>query len=168
MMSLNTGYQNKQVDVNDAMYRLALYIKNIPEYFNTISPAELLRKTNSTKWSKKEILGHLIDSAINNLKRFTDIQFSPQPCSIISYNQVELVTVNNYQELEMAHLINLWKSLNQQILFVVANISQEKLLNTVNIEYDDPEVKTLGWVICDYVAHMEHHYKQINENIVFI
>jgi len=22
-------------------------------------------------------------------------------------------------------------------------------------------MRTLGWVICDYVAHMEHHLKQV-------
>jgi len=167
-MELNYGYLQQETDVGEAMNRLSVYINKLPEYFKNLSPEELLRKPAAGKWSKKEILGHLIDSAINNLKRFTEIQFLPQPYKIISYRQVELVNVNNYQHLELDHMINLWKSLNRQIIFVVENISQEKLMYPVDPQYDINEIKTLGWIICDYVAHMEHHMKQINENYVFM
>jgi hypothetical protein len=167
-MGLNSGYLQKEADVSDAMNRLTVYINKLPEYFKNLSSGELLSKPAPGKWSKKEILGHLVDSAINNLKRFTEIQFLPQPYKIISYRQAELVAVNDYQHLELDHIINLWKFLNRQIIFVVENISQEKLIYPVDPQYDINEIKTLGWIICDYVAHMEHHMKQINENYVFM
>jgi hypothetical protein len=113
------------------------------------------------KWSRQEILGHLIDSAINNLKRFTEIQFLPQPYTVQSYQQEQLVFVNNYQRLPLEHLLNLWQALNRQILYVAQQIPQERLLFPVNPQYDNNEMKNLEWIITDYVAHMEHHFRQI-------
>ena len=167
-MTQNSGYLQQDADVSDAMNRLSAYINKLPEYFRNLSLEELLRKPAPGKWSKKEILGHLVDSAINNLKRFTEIQFLPQPYKIISYRQAELVIVNDYQNLELDHIINLWKALNRQIILVVKNISQDKLMYPVDPQYDEIELKTLAWVICDYEAHMEHHLRQINEKLVLI
>ena len=109
----------------------------------------------------QEILGHLIDSAVNNLKRFTEIQFLSQPYTVISYRQNELVIVNDYQKLPLQHLLDLWQSLNRQIVFVVNATPADKLNYPVDPQYENKEMKTLGWIICDYVAHMEHHFRQI-------
>ena len=103
----------------------------------------------------------MIDSAINNLKRFTEIQFLPQPYSIIAYKQNELVIVNDYQTLPLDHLLDLWQALNRQIVFIVRNIPAEKLNYPVDLQYENKELETLGWIICDYVAHMDHHFRQI-------
>jgi hypothetical protein len=155
-----TGFFSGQTDIEDAMRRLSGYLQSIPDVFKKFSSEELLHKPSPGKWSKQEILGHLIDSAINNLKRFTEIQFLPQPYIITSYQQDELVNVNHYQQLSLDHLLNLWAALNQQIIYVVKNIPAEKFNYAVNPQYDNNEIKTLGWVICDYTAHMEHHVKQ--------
>ncbi len=165
-MSISSGYLNDEPDVKKAMNKLSLYLTQIPEYYKEISSEELLHEPSPGKWSKKQILGHLIDSAINNLKRFTEIQFLPKPYKIISYRQNELVSVNDYQNSDLPHMINLWKALNQQIIFVVEKISSEKLIYAVDPQYDDLEIKTLAWVICDYVSHMEHHLQQIKAKIV--
>lgn len=158
---MQNGYVQHAVDTNAAMDQLEKYIESFPIKFKQLSSAELLNKPAPGKWSNKEILGHLIDSAINNLKRFTEIQFLPQPYSIISYKQNELVIVNDYQNLNLDHLLDLWQALNRQIVFVVRNIQVEKLNYPVDPQYENKELKTLGWVICDYVAHMEHHFRQI-------
>jgi len=155
------GFVNEETDLHEAMNRLDSYIESLPRVFKKISVQELLIKPNPGKWSKQEILGHLIDSAVNNLKRFTEIQFLPQPYIVIPYQQEDLVLVNNYQQLPLEHLLNLWQTLNRQIIFVVKNISSEKLNNPVNPKYDSNEMKTLEWIIKDYVAHLEHHFKQI-------
>ena len=160
-MGLQNGYAQHAIDTNTAMKQLEVHIESFPERLKQFSEEELLSRTAENKWSKKEILGHLVDSAVNNLKRFTDIQFSSQPYTIISYNQTELVIVNDYQNLPLEHLTDLWQSLNRQIVFVVKRIPAEKLSYAVDPQYENKETKTLGWVICDYVAHMEHHFKQI-------
>ena len=165
-MSQKTTWQdacffNEEINVAVAMDQLNDHVQQMAGRFEKFSKEELLYKHAPNKWSRLEILGHLIDSAINNLKRFTEIQFHPQPYKVVSYQQNELVVVNNYQNLPVAHLLDLWKSLNQQIIYVVKNIPQEKLNFTVDPQYDNKEMKSLGWLICDYVAHLEHHLKQL-------
>lgn len=160
-MPQNDGYLKGKADIIEAMQELEQYIASFPLKLKQVSSEELLKRSSEGKWSKQEILGHLIDSAINNLKRFTEIQFLPQPYRVISYKQNELVIVNDYQNLPLDHLLSLWQNLNRQIVFIVANISAEKLNYPVDPQYETREMKTLGWIICDYVAHMEHHFKQI-------
>jgi hypothetical protein len=160
-MSLQNGYAENNIDTGAAMQQLESYIESFPGKLKKFSSEAILRKPASNKWSKQEILGHLIDSAVNNLRRFTEIQFLPQPYSVLSYRQNELVTVNNYQNLSLDHLLDLWQALNRQIFFVVKKIPLEKLNYPVDPQYENKELKTFGWIICDYVAHMEHHFRQI-------
>ena len=160
-MLKSDGYVKQTVDTNTAMQQLEKYIETFPIKLKQVSSDELLKRPADGKWSKKEILGHLIDSAINNLKRFTEIQFLPHPFTVISYKQNELVIVNDYQDLPLQHLLDLWQSLNRQIVFVVKAIPTDKLNYPVDPQYESKEIKTLSWIICDYVAHMEHHFRQI-------
>jgi hypothetical protein len=155
------GYVHEFIDVAAAMQQLEIHIETFPGKLKKLASEELLKRPSPGKWSKQEILGHLIDSAINNLKRFTEIQFLPQPYSVISYRQNELITVNDYQNLRLQHLLDLWQALNRQIVLVVKNIPVEKLDYPVDPQYENKELKTLSWIICDYVAHMEHHFRQI-------
>ena len=155
------GFLKDSADTNSAMQQLEIYIGSFPIKLKQFSSEDLLKRPAPGKWSKQEILGHLIDSAINNLKRFTEIQFLPQPYTVISYRQNELVIVNNYQDLPLQQLLDLWQSLNRQIVFVVKAIPINKLNYPVDPQYESKEIKTLGWIIGDYVAHMEHHFRQI-------
>lgn len=155
------GFVKDITDVKTAMQRLQEYIRTVPKEFNKMSNDEVLKIPAPGKWSKQQILGHLIDSAINNLKRFTDIPHEPSPYIIKSYKQAELVIANNYQHLPLSSLIELWVALNRQIVNVVENMPVDKHRLPVDPQYDNREMKDLGWVICDYVAHMEHHLRQI-------
>ena len=160
-MGVQKGYGRESTDVGAAMQQLEIHIETFPRKLKQLASEDLLKRPAQGKWSKQEILGHLIDSAINNLKRFTEIQFLPQPYTVISYMQNELVIVNNYQNLPLQHLLDLWQSLNRQIVFAVKVIPADKLNYPVDPQYESKEMKTLGWIICDYVAHMEHHFRQI-------
>ncbi|WP_420147363.1 DinB family protein [Spirosoma sp.] len=144
----------------DALNRLRNHIADVPSRVVLRSAAELTKKMRG-KWSRKEILGHLIDSAVNNLKRFTDAQFADGPYPIQPYRQDELVRVNHYQELPLAHLLTLWQSLNTQILYVAEATPAEALAQPVHINTSDVKEYTLGWLIEDYVAHLEHHLKTL-------
>ena len=86
-MNLQKGYGKESIDVTAAMQQLEIHIETFPGKLKQISSEELLKRPATGKWSKQEILGHLVDSAINNLKRFTEIQFLPQPYTVISYKQ---------------------------------------------------------------------------------
>ena len=157
----NTGFiQNDNIDVKDAMQTLAYLMDLVRRSYEKMSTDELLTAVPG-KWSKQQILGHLIDSAVNNLKRFTEAQFQEQPYTIIAYEQNELMQVNHYQQLPIEHLLKLWESINQQILFVIEKIADEKLNYPVQPQYNQTGTQSLAWMICDYVAHMQHHLKQV-------
>ena len=158
-MPLN--YNSGNVDIPDAIQRLENNLLEFPERFLRFSEEEILEKPAPGKWSKKEILGHLVDSAINNLKRFTDVQALPQPCKLVQYRQNELVSINRYQQVPLEHVLEMWRSLNKQIVYVVRNTDAEKFELVFEFPNDERELKTFGWVFCDFGGHMGHHFRQI-------
>lgn len=129
------------------------------DYFSNTSEFELSKKMRPEKWSKKEVLGHLIDSAINNLQRFTEIQFEKQPYKLRTYNQNELVKFNDYQNSELKDIVELWLAINNRILHII-KLQTKKTLD-YKIELDNSETIDLKFLIEDYVNHLEHHLNQI-------
>jgi hypothetical protein len=125
-----------------------------------IDDAVLADKLRPDKWSRKEILGHLIDSAQNNLRRFITAQYEPAPPHII-YDQDFWVRVNRYNDVHKEDLLALWKLLNMRIGVVVDGIPQDNLLKLCNTGKDADEFHPLHYLATDYVAHMKHHLAQI-------
>lgn len=129
------------------------------KYIKDCSEEEFSKKIFHNKWSKKEILGHLIDSGINNLQRFTEIQFQNKPYQIRKYKQDELVKANDYQNSDKKQLLEFWLVLNYRI----ANLIGVQTENTLayEIRFDDGQTSDLKFLIMDYVKHTEHHLNQI-------
>jgi DinB family protein len=145
------------VMINAAIDTLTDLIGKTPAILHQMDIAEFEAKSDPGKWSRKEILGHLIDSASNNHHRFIRVQYEPVPT--ISYDQNKWNELNQYQHLDSKHVINLWLIYNQHLLEVIKRIPDEHLL----MEYDTGGAKnvTLQYLIEDYVTHLEHHLKQI-------
>lgn len=139
--------------------KLEQLLKSGLEYLSQSSEMEMNRKTSPEKWSKKEILGHLIDSGINNLQRFTEIQFEDKPYIIRKYNQNELVKVNNYQNAKTNEIVEFWLSINNRIKNLI-ELQTEKTLN-YKIELEKDNISDLKFLMKDYVDHLEHHLNQI-------
>jgi hypothetical protein len=117
-----------------------------------------------TKWSRKEELGHLIDSASNNHLRFVRAALEPEFHGP-SYDQNGSVTVHGYRELNWSELLEFWGRYNRLLTRVVARIPQGKLQTRCRV--GDSQPVTLQFLIEDYVAHMQHHLDHIlrRENI---
>lgn len=145
--------------MTETISRLEQLLKSGEEYISKSAESELNHKTAPEKWSKKEILGHLIDSGINNLQRFTEIQFEQKPFRIRKYKQEELVLSNNYQAAESKELINLWLAINHRIKNVIKQQTEHSL--NYKIELDNNKISDLRFLMIDYVDHMEHHINQI-------
>lgn len=127
---------------------------------NSISNStDLETKPSETLWSKKEILGHIIDSAINNLQRFTEIQYAEKPYTIRPYNQDELVKANDYQNKDNRDLLNLLIALNKHIIHLVSNQTKETL--NYQVILPNQTVTSLKFIIEDYFEHFYHHLNQI-------
>lgn len=129
------------------------------EYLAKSSEQEMCQKLSPEKWSKKEILGHLIDSGINNLQRFTEIQFENGTYELRNYNQNELVKANDYQNAETKKIVELWISLNHRISDIIKQQTEESL--NYKIKIDIKNMADLRFLINDYVEHLEHHLNQI-------
>jgi hypothetical protein len=130
--------------------------------FENISDEAWNDKPQPSKWSKKELLGHLVDSAVNNIRRLVVGQYE-QGVKII-YHQDEWVNYQNYQEAAIAEVIMLWKLLNYQISRVIENIPEEKLQNTCDTGKGKIEMHTLSFFIDDYLVHLKYHLNQITLN----
>lgn len=138
-------------------------LKNIVEAelqrFENISEEEWSHKISPEKWSKKEILGHLCDSALSNIRRFVITQYKEN--ENIVYNQNFWVKAQNYQYVPTLDIINLWKFLNFQIVHTVENIPDEALQKTCDMTKVEPQIFTLEFIIKDYIDHLQHHLKAI-------
>jgi mannose-6-phosphate isomerase-like protein (cupin superfamily) len=116
------------------------------------------QKPANDKWSKKEILGHLIDSARYNLMRISEIIFYDGIYSIKPYDQDQLVKINNYQAMPEEEIMTIWRLLNKMIIQTLENIDEHHLQKQI-ISGNEP--LTLMWLIDDYVQQMNHHLAQI-------
>lgn len=147
--------------MTETINRLEQLLKTGLEYISKSSESELTQKPTPEKWSKKEIIGHLIDSGINNLQRFTEIQFENKPYKIRKYNQDELVKANDYQNSETEEIADFWLSINNRITKLIKQ-QTEKTLN-YKIELVKGNISDLRFLMKDYVDHLEHHLNQIIE-----
>ncbi len=142
--------------IHQAIEKLNEFCTSVPTKLRQLSEEELTSKPSPDKWSKKELLGHLIDSATNNHQRFVRAQFETP---IVFYAQDNWVNVQKYQEENSELLINLWETYNQHLAYVIKQIPQDKLQRTAIGK--DGQHLTLAFLIEDYVNHLEHHLKQL-------
>ena len=123
--------------------------------FDSIGEEVWNAKFSIAKWSKKEILGHLCDSAFNNMRRFVVSQYEEN--NTIIYRQNEWVALQDYQNADYKDIIELWRLLNEQIVRIIEKMPTEKLQNTCITN----EAHTLQFLIEDYISHLNHHLLQI-------
>jgi hypothetical protein len=126
--------------------------------FKDLSDADVLCDRGPGSWVKKEILGHLIDSAANNHQRFVRAQFA-DPFIWPGYDQRAWVLVQRYRERPWLDLVELWATLNRHLAAVIASIPPEKLQTLCTI--GDREPIALEWWIRDYFRHLKHHLAQL-------
>ncbi len=150
------GEENNMKETTNRLEKLLTTLK---DYVSKSSDAELNHKASPEKWSKKEILGHLCDSAINNLQRFMEIQVAKKPYRIRQYERDELVKVNNYQNSEIKEIKDLLFSINTRIKTVISQQTAETL--NYEIELYDGKMSDLKFLMTDYVDHFELHVNQI-------
>ena len=125
-----------------------------------IAAIEWAAKPAPDKWSKKQFIGHLIDSAQVNLQRFVRCTYEEN--FKLTYEQVEWVDAARYQEANVNELLGLWNLLNLQIIRVLENYPVHRLQAQCDNSKAEPSLHTVEWLAADYVAHMQHHLKQFN------
>jgi len=121
------------------------------------TPAEAATSPAPGKWCKKEILGHLIDSALNNHARFVRAQQGPLEGP--GYDQDFWVKAQQYREAHWETLILTWETMNRNLARVMRLIPVEALQQTCKIGHNAPV--TLAYLVQDYLAHLQHHLRQL-------
>ena len=143
---------------------LASIIRVAEPEFRALTEDFLRMRPAPDRWTIKEVLGHLIDSAANNHQRFIRAQFAPMTGLIFpEYEQVEWVRCQNYNEANWTGLIDLWTAYNRHLLHVIRFISNNDQAVSCLIG-DNPPV-TLQFLIEDYVVHLKHHLRKIAERL---
>jgi hypothetical protein len=135
-------------------------VSQFRQKISVIPEAEFSAKPVPNKWSKKEVLGHLTDSAQNNLRRFICGQYESKPSKII-YEQDFWVNANSYQEKKSGEVIELWRLLNEQICSVLRTMPTANYNRSCDTGHDREQLHTLEWLAEDYVRHLKHHLNQI-------
>jgi hypothetical protein len=108
-------------------------------------------------WSRKEELGHLIDSATNNHIRFVLASIDGEFRGL-GYAQDKWVAAHGYSEMAWQSLVDIWYGYNALLAHLIARIPEEQMDNRCVIGWG---VLTLGFIIGDYVLHMQHHLDHV-------
>jgi len=126
-------------------------------HLTALSEDAAARKPSPDKWSKKEILGHLIDSAANNHQRFVRLQLERE-IGLPGYEQDGWVRVNHYQQTPWTDIVALWTAYNRHLATVIESLDPSALGHVWHSPGGDV---TLEFLASDYVEHMKHHLRQI-------
>jgi hypothetical protein len=109
-------------------------------------------------WTRRQILGHLLDSATNNRQRFVRATLDGS-YSGPSYAQEPWLEAHGYGEQSWDTLVRWWRVEHEILMAVVDRIPQERLAAACHI--GENESTTLGFLITDYLRHLRGHFEQL-------
>ena len=123
-----------------------------------VSEPESSKPIRPGGWSRKQVLGHLIDSASNNHQRFVRAALQPS-LDFPRYDQDGNVDVQAPQEADWPLLVSLWAAYNRYLAHIIARLPAPKLETVCRIGSGEPV--TLAFLANDYLTHLLHHLEQI-------
>lgn len=144
---------------NTIQSSISEFISSTLSILYMIPDLEWEAKPHPEKWSKKEVLGHLIDSAMNNIRRLIVTQYKIN--EKIVYAQNEWVLLNHYQSMPVKDMILLWKLINLQYDRIAKMIPVTSIDLTCDTGKSEISLHTLAFLIEDYWGHQQHHLRQI-------
>ncbi len=124
--------------------------------------ADWMRRAAPEKWCRKEILGHLIDSASNNHQRVVRAVIDGKT-EIPPYAQVEWVRAQGYQDEDGRAVLDFWAAYNRHFARLVARIPADRLAAQWVVPGKPP--MALEALVIDYIRHLKHHLAQIDPEL---
>ncbi len=157
------------MDILRAEFRTA--IREGLAFLETISEAESGNRATPGSWSPKEVLGHLIDSATQNHRRFVEL-YGQENLTFPPYDQEHWVEVQHFQARPWAELILFWKAYNLHLTHLVDTFPDEEFLRprhphnldrfTMPVAPAEDSV-LLKDLVAHYLSHMQVHLDQIRD-----
>ena len=153
----------------DYVFELVATVEGLATVLHKLDDRVVTARPAPGKWSIKEIIGHLVDSASNNHQRFVRAQWTDDlVCA--TYDQDQWVAVQNYQASPWGDLVELWRTYNLHLARVMTSIPlatrlRERTRHNLDrvafrtVPADQPV--TLDYFMADYVDHLQHHLDQI-------
>ena len=142
--------------VKQSIERLRSIIEGVPVRLNAIGDLAAA-KPSPDSWSRKQELGHLIDSASNNHQRIVRAQVE-SGLIMPGYDGDRWVELHGYQDRDWNELVDLWRAANKQLLSAAQSAPDASWSNPVTVAGDE---QTVGFVMADYVRHMSEHLRHI-------
>ena len=145
-----------------SLKHLRTLINEVPPKLSKLPLSQVELKPSPVKWSPKEELGHLLDSAANNHQRIVRTQLEDEP-KMPGYDGDAWVELHKYQQRNWQEMIDLWRDLNRQLLAAAEAAPEFAWSQTCTIADSLP--LTLKFVFEDYIDHMVHHLKHIGVQV---
>jgi hypothetical protein len=138
--------------------KLLRVVDGVEPRLREIGDGESAKPILAGGWSRRQVLGHLIDSASNNHQRFVRAALQPS-LEFPGYDQDGCVRVEAPQEAKWEVLVSLWAAYNHYLAHVIAHLPEAKLETQCRIGAGEPV--TLRFLATDYLRHLAHHLEQI-------
>lgn len=138
----------------------------------SIDEARSAQHGESGRWSPREELGHLIDSAANNHRRVV-LGRTTGMLHFDGYDQNAWVDAHGYGDVPWSDLVELWVRLNRHMARAIARVPANTFtrphadhsLGAIGVRsYEPGTPATLADLVDDYIEHLEHHLEAITHS----
>jgi len=153
---------SQRSSVESTLRSLGFFLSAMPSRLAAFSDERAGTKPAPKAWSKKQELGHLIDSAANNHQRIVRAQME-SGLSLPGYDGDLWVELHRYQQRNWTDLIYLWRELNRQLVAAAEAVPEMSWTNSLSV--GGSELMTLGFVFVDYLRHMAEHLRHIGVEV---
>ena len=149
------------MDFSGIAAELSRIVQEAEPLLHQVRNVEATFRPAPEKWSKKEILAHLIDSASNNHQRFVRAA-SEGKLDFPGYDQDRLIALQNPNVASWELLAELWSAYNRYLAYIISQLPASCEETSCRIGGRAPV--TLLWLAGDYVEHLKHHLNQVLGN----
>jgi hypothetical protein len=152
------------MDLNIYTTEIKLVISEWESRLLALTEDVITQRRNHQNRTIKQLLGHLVDSALNNHGRMVRLQYN-DPLVFPDYTQDNdrWIAIQDYQHSDWPNLVALWKSFNLHLAHLIKVVDKSTLGNSWT-DFEGAEV-TLADMIAGYTKHLELHIGDIAELI---